>query len=135
MLAAGAAAAGLRVVRPVDRADLDDRDALLVLDDLDEIEASDPPLADALAAHLAARDRVRVVAATTTAHAVGAFRGVVPTLCRAGRLLVLDVTEPGATDLLGPEAAWLADPRRQPAGRGALRRGRDVVPLQVATLE
>ena len=135
VLAAGAANAGLRVVRPRCAADLDAEGALLVVDDVDELEARDPALAEALAGRLGARDPLHLVAATTTAHAVGAFRGPVPTLCRAARLLVLDVTEPGAADLLGPEGPWLAEARRQPPGRGALRLGRDVVPLQVACLE
>lgn len=135
VLAAGAAAAGLRVVRPGTAADLDAEGALLVVDDLDELEHRNPALAEALAGRLAARDLPRLVAATTTAHATGAFRGAVPTLCRAARLLVLDVTEPGAAELLGPDGAWLAEARRQPPGRGALRLGRDVVPLQVAVLE
>jgi S-DNA-T family DNA segregation ATPase FtsK/SpoIIIE len=135
VLAAGAAAAGLRTVRPAAPADLDAEGALLVVDDLDDLAVQDPALSDALTARLTARDGVRLVAATTTAHAVGAFRGPVPALCRAGRLLVLDVTEPGAADLLGPEGPWLADARRQPPGRGALRLGRDVVPLQVVAPE
>jgi S-DNA-T family DNA segregation ATPase FtsK/SpoIIIE len=131
VLAAGAAAAGLRTVHPAGPADLDAEGVLLVVDDLDELTVQDPALADALTARLATREPVRLVAATTTAHAVGAFRGPVPALCRSGRVLVLDVTEPGAADLLGPEGPWLADARRQPPGRGALRLGRDVVPLQV----
>ena len=130
-LARGAAAAGLHVVRPRGAADVRVDGALLVVDDLDELEATVPAFTDALAVHLASPTTVRLVAATTTAHAVAAFRGPVPALVRARRLLVLDLVEPGSVDLLGPEGPWFVDPRRHPPGRGALRVGRDVVPVQV----
>lgn len=129
LLAAGAAAVGVPVVRPRSPDHLGPDDALLLVDDLDELEARDHALYDALGACVAGR---RLVAATTTAHAVSAFRGPVPALVRAGHLLVLDVSEPGAAELLGPDGAWLVDGHRQPAGRGVLRRGRELVPLQVA---
>lgn len=129
LLAAGAAAVGVPVVRPRSPDHLGPDDALLLVDDLDELEARDHPLYDALGPCVAGR---RLVAATTTTHAVTAFRGPVPALVRAGHLLVLDVSEPGAAELLGPDGAWLVDGHRQPVGRGVLRRGRELVPLQVA---
>ncbi|HEY0119873.1 MAG TPA: FtsK/SpoIIIE domain-containing protein [Cellulomonas sp.] len=132
-LAGGASAAGLHVVRvgSAGASAVPDDASLLVADDLDELEARDPPTIDALAALLATGTPCRLVAATTTAHAVSAYRGPVPLLVRARRLLVLDLAEPGTLDLLGPEGAWLTDTRRRPPGRGALRLGRDVVPVQV----
>ncbi len=129
LLAAGAGAVGVPVVRPRGPDDLGPDDALLLVDDLDELESRDHALYDVLGACVAGR---RLVAATTTAHAVSAFRGPVPALVRAGHLLVLDVTEPGAAELLGPDGAWLVEGHRQPVGRGVLRRGRELVPLQVA---
>ena len=105
---------------------------VLVVDDLDELEVRRPDLTDAIVEALGrAGAAVVVLAATTTAHAVAAFRGPAAALLRDRRLLVLDLVEPGSIDLLGPEGAWLADPRRRPVGRGALRVGRDVTPVQV----
>ena len=140
-LAAGAGRAGIRVDRPTSVGPPGARAAavagrrdgvLLVIDDLDDLEAREPAAADALAALLGSPGPLRLVAATTTAHAVASFRGVVPALVRTRRLLVLDLVEPGAADLLGPEGLWLVDPHHHPPGRGALRLGRDVVPVQVA---
>jgi S-DNA-T family DNA segregation ATPase FtsK/SpoIIIE len=134
-LAAGAGSAGLTVLALApDRGDPSATTgpaAILVVDDLDELEACEPAATDALAARLASGHPPRLVAATTTAHAASAFRGPVPALVRAHRLLVLDLAEPGALDLLGTEGAWLVDPRRRPPGRAALRLGRDVVPVQL----
>jgi len=105
---------------------------VLVVDDLDELEIRRPELSDAIVDALGrASGAVVVLAATTTAHAVATFRGPAPALLRTRRLLVLDLVEPGSVDLLGPEGAWLTDPRRRPVGRGALRVGRDVTPVQV----
>ena len=74
---------------------------------------------------------LRVVAATTTAHAAASFRGLVPVLLRGRRVLALDLREPGSVELLGPRAAWLADPAGGPPGRGALGTERQVVPVQL----
>jgi S-DNA-T family DNA segregation ATPase FtsK/SpoIIIE len=132
-LAAGAARAGRRVVR-IPGAAPDDEDALLVVDDLDELEARHPDVAEALAERVELGRPGRLLAATTTAHAASAFRGPAAALVRARRLLVLDLVEPGSLDLLGPDGAWLVDARRRPPGRGALRIGREVTPAQVFAL-
>ena len=113
-------------------------DVVVLVDDLDDLERADPHLLELLVDRLNAQrrrpvagHRIRVVATTTTAYAAASYRGLVPVLLRARRVLALDVREPGSTDLLGADARWLADPRGGPAGRAALRRDRTVVPLQV----
>jgi len=107
-------------------------EALLLADDLDDLEVRAPAVVAALVGRLTAATPQPLVATTTTAHALAAFSGPVAALVRTRRLLVLDLTEPGSVDLLGPEASWLVDPRRCPPGRGALRLGRVLTPLQTA---
>jgi len=130
-VAAASAGAGGLVVRVTNGLTAPEPEAVLVVDDLDDAEARDPLLSDALAKHVAGGGRL--LAATTTAHAVSAFRGSVPALVRGRRLLVLDPAEPGSLDLLGPDGAWLVDPRRRQPGRAVLREGRDLTPLQLFT--
>lgn len=113
-------------------------DVVLILDDLDELERTDAHLAQELAERLGAQRRgargapqLRMVAATSTAHAVASYRGLVPTMLRSRRLVVLDPREPGSLDLVGSQARWLVDPAGGPPGRGVLRRDRHVVPVQL----
>lgn len=113
-------------------------DVVLLLDDLDDLERTDPHLAQELAERLGAQRRrrdaapvVRVVAATSTAHAAAGYRGLVPTMLRSRRLVVLDPREPGSLDLIGSQAHWLVDPAGGRPGRGLLRRDGDVVPVQL----
>jgi S-DNA-T family DNA segregation ATPase FtsK/SpoIIIE len=105
---------------------------VVLADDLDDLELRSPEHAAALEDLLVhGRERVVVLAATTTAHAVAAFRGPAAALVRSRTLLALDPGEPGSVELLGAPGAWLVDPRRRPPGRGGLRTGRHVVPVQV----
>lgn len=102
-------------------------DALLLVDDLDELERTD----DSVAALVASRRRRLAVATTAQVAAIGGHRGSIASLLRARRLLVLAPHDGASAELIGPRAAWLADPRGCPPGRGALVDGRTVVPLQV----
>ncbi|BDO42881.1 FtsK/SpoIIIE domain-containing protein [Cellulomonas sp. NTE-D12] len=113
-------------------------EVVLVLDDLDDLERMDAHLAQELAERLGAQRRaaggaplLRVVAATSTAHAVASYRGLVPTMLRSRRLVVLDPREPGSLDLIGSQARWLVDPVGGRPGRGVLRRDGDVAPVQL----
>jgi S-DNA-T family DNA segregation ATPase FtsK/SpoIIIE len=102
-------------------------DALLLVDDLDELERTD----DSVAALVASRRRRLTVATTAQVAVIGGHRGSIASLLRARRLLVLAPHDGASAELIGPRAAWLADPRGCPPGRGALVDGRTVVPLQV----
>jgi S-DNA-T family DNA segregation ATPase FtsK/SpoIIIE len=140
-----AAAAGHQVLtaevaldRSAEPGALDRRESpaeVLVLDDLDELESGDPALARQLEQQLVARRRsglgAWVLAATCTEHAAAAFRGPTSLLVRERRLLVLDPCAPGSAELLGPRGGWLADPHARVPGRGVLRLGRDLLPIQV----
>ncbi|WP_263729325.1 FtsK/SpoIIIE domain-containing protein [Cellulomonas sp. SG140] len=110
----------------------------LLLDDLDDLERTDAHLALELAERLGEQRRgagaappLRLVAATSTAHAVASYRGLVPTMLRSRRLVVLDPREPGSLDLIGSQARWLVDPAGAPPGHGVLRRDGQVVPVQL----
>ncbi|AEE46657.1 FtsK/SpoIIIE domain-containing protein [Cellulomonas fimi] len=107
-------------------------DAVVLVDDLDEVERLSPDASDAL------HDLIRrpsagacVVAATTSGAAVASFRGPHVALLRHRRLLVLDVHEPASAELVGGAAPWLVDGTTRPTGRGVLVTGRSAVPLQV----
>jgi S-DNA-T family DNA segregation ATPase FtsK/SpoIIIE len=102
-------------------------EAVLLVDDLDELERGDPSVADLVAS----RDRRLVVATTAQSAVTGFHRAPLAGLLRRRRLLVLDPRDPASAELIGPRAAWLADPRGCPPGRAALVDGRDAVPLQV----
>ncbi|MDM7854058.1 FtsK/SpoIIIE domain-containing protein [Cellulomonas alba] len=102
-------------------------DALLVVDDLDELERTH----ESVAALVASRRRRLIVATTAHAAVVGAHREPLASLLRARRLLVLAPHDGASAELIGPRAAWLADPRGCPPGRAALVDGRAVVPVQV----
>lgn len=145
VMAAGLRAAGARVVRLVDGHDRPPAllidipvvapdgvpdDAVVLVDDLDELERASPSGADVV--ERLARDRrgARVVAATT-AQAAGAFRGPHAAMVRACQVLVLDAHDPACADLVGHAAPWLVDPRERPPGRGVLVVDRRAVPVQV----
>lgn len=98
---------------------------VLLVDDLDDLERAHPGLGDLLPSTLP------LVASVTSASAAQAFRGVVATLVRRRRVLVLDVHDHASAELVGPHAAWCVDPSRRPAGRGVLLTGRDAVVVQV----
>lgn len=112
---------------------------VVVVDDLDLLEQLTPGGSQRLAdlTNPGPDDdtapRVAVVASVTTGAATVAFRGLVATL-RAGRCgVVLDPGEPGSGEAFGVDLSWVTDPaRRHVPGSGAVVRGRDVVPLQVA---
>ncbi|QGQ18862.1 hypothetical protein GC089_05925 [Cellulomonas sp. JZ18] len=105
--------------------------AVVVVDDVDELERTRPAVADALEA-LLSDDAVHVAAlATTTAHAAGAFRGPVARALRGRQVLVLDPHDVDAAALLGPSGLLHADPARRVPGRGVLRRGRELTRVQV----
>lgn len=113
-------------------------EVVLLLDDLDDLERTDAHLVQELAERLGAQRRgtggaplLGVVAATSTAHAVASYRGLVPMMLRSRRLVVLDPREPGSLDLIGSQARWLVDPVGGRPGRGVLRRDRDVLPVQL----
>ncbi|MBU4214567.1 MAG: hypothetical protein KJ792_07925 [Actinobacteria bacterium] len=138
-LADGLGAQGRRLLGPgdVDRVAASPRDfaaAVLVIDDLDELEAGEPGLAAALEQLIRARRTgadVQVVCSTGLEHAATAFRGPTALLVRTRRLLVLDPCAPGAADLLGARGTWFADPTARVPGRGVLREGRGLTPVQV----
>ncbi|NUU16219.1 hypothetical protein HP550_03015 [Cellulomonas humilata] len=98
--------------------------AVLLVDDLDELERSHPGL-------LGAALTPSLVATVTSASAAQAFRGTVPALLRRRRVLVLDPHDPASAELVGPRAPWCVDPLRRPPGRGVLLTGRDAVVVQV----
>ncbi|GIG39588.1 FtsK/SpoIIIE domain-containing protein [Cellulomonas phragmiteti] len=106
---------------------------VVLVDDVDLLERTDPRLAERLERMLATPGpAVRVVAlATTGEHAAAGYRGPVAAALRARHVLVLDAHGPAAADLLGPGAALHADPRARPPGRGVLRRDRTLVRVQV----
>ncbi|GIG22888.1 hypothetical protein Cch01nite_36120 [Cellulomonas chitinilytica] len=101
----------------------------VLVDDLDDLERAYPDLVDAWARWSGAG--CVFVAATTSSAAVGAYRGLVPTLLRLRRAVVLDVHDAASAELVGGRAAWLADPADRPAGRGVLVVGRTATPVQV----
>ncbi|MBU4336692.1 MAG: hypothetical protein KJ548_08965 [Actinobacteria bacterium] len=108
--------------------------AVLVIDDLDELETGEPGPAVALEQLLRARRGgadVQVLGSAALEHAATAFRGPTALLVRARRLLVLDPCAPGAADLLGPRGTWFADPAARVPGRGVLRLGRELTAVQV----
>ncbi|ROS31248.1 FtsK/SpoIIIE domain-containing protein [Cellulomonas sp. PhB150] len=146
VLAAGALAAGARVltasagVWPVGVERLGPSDlvaasaatgpaAVVLVDDLDELERDDPSRADALA-DLVASAGVRVVAAATAGAAAGAYRGVLATLLRRRTMVVLDPSDGASAELVGPGSGWLADVV-SPPGRAVAVQGRRAVPVQV----
>ncbi|KRD44615.1 hypothetical protein ASE38_11025 [Cellulomonas sp. Root930] len=98
--------------------------SVLLVDDLDELERGHPELCGPL-------PPARLVATVTSASAVQAFRGSIPTLLRRRRALVLDVHDPASAELVGPRAPWCVHPLDRPAGRGVLLRGRDATVVQV----
>ncbi|MBO3083815.1 FtsK/SpoIIIE domain-containing protein [Cellulomonas fengjieae] len=100
--------------------------AVLLVDDLDDLERAHPELTALLASSSAT-----LVAAVTSGSAAHAFRGPVAAMLRRRRLLVLDVHDPASAELVGPTAAWHVDPRSRPAGRGVLLHGRAAVVVQV----
>ncbi|WP_273654132.1 FtsK/SpoIIIE domain-containing protein [Cellulomonas fimi] len=121
--------ADLPAVAPDDVPD----DAVLLVDDLDELERASPAAADAverLVQASAGRRGGRVVA-STTAQAAGAFRGPHAALVRGRQVLVLDAHDPAGAELVGPAAPWLVDPRERPPGRAVLVVDRRAVPVQV----
>ncbi|MGN8245682.1 FtsK/SpoIIIE domain-containing protein [Cellulomonas soli] len=101
----------------------------VVVDDLDELELMDPLEAERLEQAVLA-GAVRLIASAQTERAVGAFRGPVALAARTSTLLVLEPATAGSSDLLGPRAPWVTDPRGG-AGRGAVRIGHRVEPVQV----
>ncbi|MBD7919701.1 hypothetical protein H9657_15630 [Cellulomonas sp. Sa3CUA2] len=105
----------------------------LLVDDVDLLERDAPEVAERVGRLLEpASHGIRVVALSTTSeHAAAGWRGPVATALRARQLLVLDAHGPAAADLLGPGSALHADPRARPAGRGVLRRDRELVRVQV----
>jgi len=104
----------------------------VLIDDLDDLERTHPPVAELADALLQAPPASRpvVVVTTTSAAACAAFRGPVPVLRRRRRLLVLDLGDPASAELVGPSAPWFVDPERPP-GRGVLLGGREPTPVQV----
>jgi hypothetical protein len=101
----------------------------VVVDDLDELEVTDPQSADLLA-EAVVRGEVHLLASVLTDRAASAFRGAVAHAVRTAVLLVLEPAAAGSADLLGPRASWVVDPSG-PVGRAAVREGRRVEPLQV----
>lgn len=104
---------------------------VVVVDDADELERLRPADADALEALLSGGGAHVAALATTTAHAAAAFRGPVARALRARQVLVLDPHDADAGALLGPGAALHADPLHRVAGRGVLRRDRELLRVQV----
>jgi len=102
---------------------------LLVCDDVDELERTEPAAADRLE-QLVAQASVRVAASCTATAAASAYRGAMAALARGRQRLVLDLGDPAAAELVGPGWAWLTDARTGP-GRGVLVSGRERQPLQV----
>ena len=103
--------------------------AVVVVDDLDDLERRDPDLADRLLAE-ATSGGVTLLAAAGAAAAAAAFRGPLPWLLRRRSVLALDPGDPASGQLIGPEAPWLTDPGHIP-GRGVLVVGRRCLPVQV----
>jgi len=155
-VAQGLTGDGGRVLRLVDRAagpvaclpgvvDLDLRDGdvagaldgpgawTVLVDDLDEVERAHPELVDTWGRW--SGPHRRLVAATTSAAAAGAFRGLAPALLRLRRAVVLDVHDPASAEIVGGRAAWLADPADRPVGRGVVVLGRTATPVQVYAWE
>ncbi|MDM8084657.1 FtsK/SpoIIIE domain-containing protein [Cellulomonas cellasea] len=110
----------------------------LLVDDLDSLDQMHPVEAERLAQAAAARPgglRLRLIASARTGRAATAYREPIARLrsIRAG--LVLDPLEPGSADVFGVDLTTVVDPSRAHApGRGALVRGRELTPVQVARL-
>ncbi|MEN0128225.1 MAG: FtsK/SpoIIIE domain-containing protein [Brevundimonas sp.] len=102
---------------------------LLVCDDVDELERTDPAAADRLE-QLVARASARVAASSAATTVASAYRGPLAALARARRRLVLDLSDPASAELVGPGWAWLTDSWTGP-GRGVLVAGRERQPVQV----
>ena len=100
-------------------------ETVLLVDDLDDLQRTNPGLDELLPATLC------LVASVTSMSAAQAFRGPVATLVRRRRMLVLDAHDHASAELVGPRAAWCVDPSRRPPGRGVLVAGRDTVVVQV----
>ncbi|HEX5332630.1 MAG TPA: FtsK/SpoIIIE domain-containing protein [Cellulomonas sp.] len=107
----------------------------LVVDDLDDLDQSQPLDVERLARMVApdATGDVRLIASARTARAATAYREPFSRLRAGRRGLVLDPHEPGSADVFGRSLEWVLDPARPHArGRGALHDDRQVVAVQVA---
>jgi S-DNA-T family DNA segregation ATPase FtsK/SpoIIIE len=118
----------------------DARPVLVVVDDLDVLEQSDPAASLRLTAlagvNAAAAGPVRLVASARTAAVCMSFRGALGGLRTVRRGVVLSPQEPGSSEVFGVDLSWDTDPARpHDPGRGVVVDERRTAPVQVATLD